>query len=88
MKRSALLVIALVPLLAGCVVGAAVDVAKAPFKAAGKAVDLVTTSETERDAKFVRDLRKACEDWEDDVRKARRKDRPEPPPPNGACSDG
>lgn len=43
--------------LAGCV-GTLVDVATLPIRAAGKAVDLATTSQSEADEKRGRDLRK------------------------------
>ena len=61
-------------------VDTAVDVATLPVRAAGKGVDLVTTSEEEKDAKFLRRLRKECERWEKD----RRAD-PFLPPPNDSC---
>ncbi|MBZ6379152.1 hypothetical protein B5C34_09210 [Pacificimonas flava] len=84
--RICFLAVAALPLLSGCIVERAVDVVTLPVKAGSKAVDLATTSEEERDAKFIRQLRKACEQWEDAVRDARRDDRDPPPPPNGACT--
>jgi hypothetical protein len=43
--------------LYGCALGTVVDVATAPVRAAGKAVDLATTSQSEADEKRGRDLR-------------------------------
>lgn len=58
----------------GCVVktvaDTAVSVVKVPYRVGAKAVDLATTSSEERDEKFVRRLRKDCEKWEKDRRKA------------------
>ncbi|MCP5395676.1 MAG: hypothetical protein H6918_02895 [Sphingomonadaceae bacterium] len=51
--------LALLPLtLGGCVARTAVDAATAPVKVAGKAVDLATTSQSERDEERGRELRK------------------------------
>lgn len=44
--------------LAGCGVGTLVNVATAPVRVAGKAVDLATTSQSEADEKRGRELRK------------------------------
>ena len=44
--------------LGGCVARTAVNVATAPVRVAGKAVDLATTSQSERDEKRGRELRK------------------------------
>lgn len=55
--RSALLVLALVPLLSGCLAKTALDVVTAPVRMAGKAVDLATTSQSEADEKRGRQLR-------------------------------
>lgn len=77
------------PLLSGCIVKDAVDtavgVATLPVKAGSRAVDLATTSEEERDAKFLRELRKKCEAWEDETKDARKRGEPAPPPPSSAC---
>lgn len=43
--------------LTGCIAKAVVDVATAPVKVAGKAVDLATTSQSEADEKRGRELR-------------------------------
>ena len=55
--RSAVLLLALVPLLSGCIAKTALDVVTAPVRVAGKAVDLATTSQSEADEKRGRDLR-------------------------------
>ncbi|MBN8502830.1 MAG: hypothetical protein J0M19_17070 [Sphingomonadales bacterium] len=44
--------------LGGCGVGTIVDVATAPVRVAGKAVDMATTSQSEADEKRGRELRK------------------------------
>ena len=88
------LLLAAAPLLSACVVKDAVDtavgVATLPVKAGSKAVDLATTSETEKDAKFVRQMRQACEAWEEDYEAAvklrrRGEDVVLPAPPNENC---
>ena len=60
-----ILILALMPLVAGCVVGTvaktAVDVATLPVKAASKGVDMATTSQSEADEKRGREIRKAEE---------------------------
>jgi hypothetical protein len=62
----ALAPLALLPLLAGCVVGTvaktAVDVATLPVKVASKGVDMATTSQAEADQKRGRELRKQEEE--------------------------
>ncbi|MBL8656382.1 MAG: hypothetical protein JNJ92_03370 [Altererythrobacter sp.] len=55
--RSVLLLIACVPALSGCV-GTLVDAATLPVRAAGKAVDLATTSQSEADENRGRELRR------------------------------
>ena len=61
----ALLSLALVPALSGCVVAsvadAAVDIVTLPVDVASKGVDLATTSQSEADQKRGRELRKAEE---------------------------
>lgn len=53
------LAVALAPLLlGGCLAKTALDVATAPVKVAGKAVDLATTSQSEADEKRGREIRK------------------------------
>lgn len=57
--RNRLILAALAPLLLqGCLVKTAVDVATLPVKAAGKAVDLATTSRAEADRKRGRQIRR------------------------------
>jgi hypothetical protein len=46
------------PLLSGCLARAAVDVVTLPVRAAGEVVDVATTSQSERDEKRGRELRK------------------------------
>ena len=55
--RSAILALALAPLLSGCLAKTALDVVTAPVKVAGKAVDMATTSQSEADEKRGRELR-------------------------------
>ncbi|MBV7255551.1 hypothetical protein KCG44_01995 [Pacificimonas sp. WHA3] len=90
-----LLALILPAALSGClakaVVDTAVDVATLPVKAGSKAVDLATTSASEKDEKFIRRMRKDCERWEKDREKAERKARASgdwsdiPEPPNQNC---
>jgi len=54
----AVLLTAVLALLPGCVASTLANVATAPVKAAGKAVDLATTSQSEADEKRGRALRK------------------------------
>ncbi len=49
---------AMIPLLSACLAKAAFDVATAPVRVAGKAIDLATTSQSEADEKRGRALRK------------------------------
>jgi hypothetical protein len=60
--RNALLIVAVLPLLSGCVVETvaktAVDVVTIPVKVASAGVDAVTTSQKEADEKRGRELRK------------------------------
>lgn len=58
MIRRPLLALLMVPILSGCLAKTALDVVTAPVKVAGKAVDMATTSQSERDEKRGRDLRK------------------------------
>lgn len=55
--RRVSLIIAVLPLLGGCVSTAA-SIVKAPFKVAGKVVDLSTTSQSEADRNYGRKMRK------------------------------
>ncbi len=83
MIRRALLATALLlPVLSGgCVANAVLSVATAPIKAAGKAVDWTTTSQSEADRNYGKKMRKAEEregaerkQWEKDCRKRQRDD--------------
>lgn len=67
---------ALLPLVSGgCVARTAWDVATLPVKAVGKTADLLTTSEKERDEKYVRQQRKAAEAREKEARRQAKDDR-------------
>ncbi|AOL21989.1 hypothetical protein Ga0102493_11960 [Erythrobacter litoralis] len=62
------------PLLSGCLARAAVDVVTFPVRAAGEVVDVATTSQSERDEKRGRELRKREErlgklerDYDDEI---------------------
>jgi hypothetical protein len=56
----ALLALAAISLLPGCVARAAWDVATVPVKAGSKAVDWSTTSKEEADRNRGKDMRKRC----------------------------
>lgn len=56
--RSALLALALVPALSGCLARTAIDVVTAPVRVGAKAVDLATTSQSEADEKRGREIRR------------------------------
>ncbi|MBO9498362.1 MAG: hypothetical protein J7496_07850 [Novosphingobium sp.] len=49
--RKSCLALAALPLLGGCIVKTAVDVATVPVKVVGKGVDMATTSQSEADEK-------------------------------------
>ena len=68
--RRVMMVAALLPLLGGCVARAAWEVATLPVKVASGTVDALTTSEKERDEKWVRQQRKAAEAREKEERRA------------------
>ena len=64
------MVAAVLPLVSGgCVARAAWDVATLPVKAVGATADVLTTSEKERDEKWVRQQRKAAEARDKEARK-------------------
>jgi hypothetical protein len=63
--------------LGGCIAKTAVDIVTLPVKAASAGVDAVTTSQSERDEKRGRELRKREECMGKEERKAR-KDQREP----------
>ena len=69
----------LIAALCGCV-GTLVDVATAPVRVAGKAVDLATTSQSEADQKRGREMRQREERYGALVRKHQRETR--------RCEDG
>lgn len=74
--RPTILLATLLPLASGgCVARAAWDVATLPVKAVGKTADLLTTSEKERDEKYVRAQRKAAEAREKEERRQAKEDR-------------
>ena len=59
MRRNALLLLPLVSIMvSGCLAKTAFDVATLPVRAASKGIDLMTTSQSERDEKRGRELRK------------------------------
>jgi hypothetical protein len=89
--RSALLIGAALPvLLGGCVVESvaktAVDVATLPVKAASAGVDAVTTSQSERDEKIGREMRKEDEERGRQWRLAWERCRKGKPLPTDDCS--
>lgn len=59
---SLFLAVSSLPLLSGCLARAAVDVVTAPVRVASSAVDLATTSQSERDEKRGREMRKREEE--------------------------
>ena len=65
MTRSAGLMLVLPLVLAGCI-STVTTVATAPFRVAGKAVDLATTSPSERDRNYAHKMRKQHEREEHD----------------------
>lgn len=71
---------ALTVALTGCGVGTVVNVATAPVRVASKAVDLATTSQSERDEKRGRELRKLEERYGKLEREVAKQDR--------RCSEG
>lgn len=66
-------ILAIGPLLSGCVVSAVKTVVTAPFKVAGAVVDAATTSQDEADLKRGRAARKNAEEQEKADRKARKR---------------
>ncbi len=57
MKRTYFTLLLAIPLLSGCAVSAAAQLATAPFRVAAKAVDLATTSQSEADESRGRAMR-------------------------------
>lgn len=88
--RNALLLLAVVPLLSGCVVETvaktAVDVATLPVKAASAGVDAVTTSQSEADEKRGREIRKQEEERGKQLRLAEERCRKGRPLPADNCT--
>lgn len=88
MKRFGLLIAAL-PLLTGCVVGAvaktAVDVVTLPVKVASAGVDAVTTSQAEADQKRGREIRKEEERRGKEMRASEERCRKSKPLPTDTC---
>ena len=87
--KSLVAVLAL-PLLSGCVVGTvaktAVDVATIPVKVASAGVDAATTSQSERDEKAGRDLRKQDEERGKQVRQMAERCQKGRPLPSDNCT--
>ena len=84
-------VVALIPLvLSGCVVGTvaktAVDVVTLPVKVASAGVDAVTTSESERDEKLGREMRRQDEERGKQYRLAYERCRKGKPLPTDDCA--
>ena len=89
MKR-ALLVVFLPAMLGGCVVGTvastAVDVVTLPVKVASAGVDAVTTSQSEKDEKLGRQMRKRDEERGEQYRLAYDRCRKGKPQPTDDCA--
>ena len=89
MKR-ALLVLFLPAMLGGCVVGTvastAVDVVTLPVKVASAGVDAVTTSQSEKDEKLGRQMRKQDEERGKQYRLAYERCRKGKPQPTDDCA--
>ena len=73
--RKSCLALAALPLLGGCIVKTAVDVATVPVKVVGKGVDMATTSQSEADEKRGRELRKRDQERAKLDREYRKRDR-------------
>lgn len=69
-----LILVGLLALTSGCVAKTALDIVTLPVKAAGKAVDLATTSQSEADRNRGRSIRKA---EAREAKEARRRDKEE-----------
>ena len=87
--RNAFLVLAMFPLLSGCVVGTvaktAVDVVTLPVKVASAGVDAATTSQSEADEKRGREIRKEEERRGKEARLAEERCRKRQPLPTDSC---
>ena len=88
--RKLLICLALAPSLSGCVVGTlastAVDVVTLPVKVASAGVDAVTTSQSEKDEKLGRQMRKQDEERGKQWRLAYERCRKGRPQPTDDCS--
>ena len=88
--RNIFLILAALPLLAGCVVGTvaktAVDVVTIPVKVASAGVDAATTSQKEADEKRGRELRKEEERRGKEIRLAEERCRKGKPLPTDSCA--
>ena len=89
MKR-AVIVLLLPTMLGGCIVGTlastAVDVVTLPVKAASAGVDAVTTSQSEKDEKLGRQMRKQDEERGKQYRLAYERCRKGKPQPTDDCA--
>ena len=90
MRNAFLTVVALVPMLTGCVVETvaktAVDVVSIPVKVASAGVDAVTTSQKEADEKRGREIRKEEERRGKEARLAEERCRKGQPQPTDTCA--
>ena len=85
--RNAFLVLAALPVLAGCSVAkTAVDVATLPVKLVSAGVDAATTSQSEADQKRGRDIRKEEERRGKEARLAEERCRKGKPLPTDNCA--
>lgn len=88
--RKLLICLALAPSLSGCVVGtlasAAVDVVTLPVKVASAGVDAVTTSQSEKDEKLGRQMRKQDEERGKQYRQSYERCRKGKPQPTDDCA--
>lgn len=88
--RKLLICLALAPSLSGCVVGTlastAVDVVTLPVKVASAGVDAVTTSQSEKDEKLGRQMRKQDEERGKQWRLAYERCRKGKPQPTDDCA--
>jgi isocitrate lyase len=88
--RGASIILAVLPLLSGCIVGTvastAVDVVTLPVKAVSAGVDAVTTSQKEADEKRGREARKQDEERGKQVRLAGERCRKGKPLPTDNCA--
>jgi hypothetical protein len=88
--RKLLICLAVAPSLSGCVVGtlasAAVDVVTLPVKVASAGVDAVTTSQSEKDEKLGRQMRKQDEERGKQYRQAYERCRKGKPQPTDDCA--